>query len=706
MDFKVWGASRAPLRLCSDPAAPVSVSVAADETGERAGERQPLVEVLAFGHGRRRNSLRMADSAIGSRLRLASPIEAEPKHLEVSQIDQMTGLAVSTRIETLDSCAAYRATTTLTNSGTETLIIQSVSSIALSGMTELLGSAEETLVWQARNEWCSESRWYPVLLESQQALVDINPMLHGETSRCMYGLTSSSNWSSGSFVPMGALVGSTGAALVWQLEVNGPWRWEIISRFDPVDPYGLVLLGPTDLHHSWVHQLEPGESFTSVPVSFAVSRDGLAGAMAELTWHRRAAHVCVPADTGRPLVFNDYMNTLMGDPTAGKLLPLIEAAASVGAQVFCIDAGWYDDDGDWWPSVGAWEPSRQRFGAHGLGGVLHHIRDRGMKAGLWIEPEVIGVNSTKATELSDECFMRRDGRRIEEHQRYFLDFRAHATREYLDSVFERLISGLGVEYFKWDNNVTPGTGPKGGGARSPGDGLLEHSRAQLAWFDALRARYPAVIFEACSSGAQRMDQAILSRFDLQSTSDQQDYRLYPPIAASAPMAMAPEQAANWSYPIPGMRPEQVAFTLVTGLSGRLYLSGRLNELDRAAIELVREATAIYPSVIRHHSLSTPFWPLGLPSWSDPVVALGSLGSDDALVAIWNRLPATSSVILEVPAYQGRAVAVSTLFPTSLPTWPWRWDQSTGHLHLGLAKTGEAARLLRLVPVSGVASAQR
>ncbi|CAL8976687.1 hypothetical protein TESS_TESS_01150 [Tessaracoccus sp. O5.2] len=37
------------------------------------------------------------------------------------------------------------------------------------------------------------------------------------------------------------------------------------------------------------------------------------------------------------------MNTLGGDPTTEKLLPLIDAAAGVGAEVFVVDAGWYDD---------------------------------------------------------------------------------------------------------------------------------------------------------------------------------------------------------------------------------------------------------------------------------------------------------------------------------------------------------------------------
>ena len=66
---------------------------------------------------------------------------------------------------------------------------------------------------------------------------------------------------------------------------------------------------------------------------------------------------------------------------------------------------------------------------------------------------------------------------------------------------------------------------------------------------------------------------MLSRLAMQSTSDQQDFRKYPPIAASAPVSMLPEQAASWAYPQPEMSDEEAAFCLVTGLLGRFYLSG-------------------------------------------------------------------------------------------------------------------------------------
>jgi alpha-galactosidase len=204
------------------------------------------------------------------------------------------------------------------------------------------------------------------------------------------------------------------------------------------------------------------------------------------------------------VVFNDYMNTLMGDPTTDKLLPLVDAAAAVGAEVFCIDAGWYDDGGHWWPSVGDWQPSTVRFPDGGLQRVLDHIRDRGMLPGLWVEPEVIGVRSPAAQRLPDEAFLQRYGRRIVEQERYFLDLRHPAARAHLDEVVDRLVDGYGARFFKFDYNVTPGAGTDRD-AFSVGDGLLQQNRAQLDWLTGVPDRHRYVVIENCSSGAMRLD---------------------------------------------------------------------------------------------------------------------------------------------------------------------------------------------------------
>ena len=46
-----------------------------------------------------------------------------------------------------------------------------------------------------------------------------------------------------------------------------------------------------------------------------------------------------------------------------------------------------------------------------------------MVPGLWLEPEVIGVDSPIARELPDDAFLTRRGVRVAEHGRYLLDLR-------------------------------------------------------------------------------------------------------------------------------------------------------------------------------------------------------------------------------------------------------------------------------------------
>jgi alpha-galactosidase len=355
----------------------------------------------------------------------------------------------------------------------------------------------------------------------------------------------------------------------------------------------LLLSGPTDQEHQWSVELSADRPFTTVPVSLVAGTDR-DGAFAALTRQRRAVRRRRPIDDRMPVVYNDYMNTLLGDPTTEKLLPLIDAAADVGADYFCIDAGWYAE-GDWWNTVGAWQPSTTRF-PNGLGEVIERIHARGMVPGLWLEPEVIGTRSPIALELPDDAFLTRGGTRVTQSGRYLLDLRSPAARQHLDDTVDRLIADFGVGFFKFDNNTTTGPGTDKAGT-SLGQGLLEHNRALLDWLDGLQERHPDLLIENCASGAMRMDYAMLSRLHLQSTSDQEHPLLYAPITAAAPAAVLPEQAGHWAYPISGSTREEFVLALVNGIPGRLYLSGHLNRMGATELELIRSALAAHREIL-------------------------------------------------------------------------------------------------------------
>ncbi|QNP75307.1 alpha-galactosidase [Streptomyces roseirectus] len=657
----------------------------------------PLVEVTAAGHGRAWSGGRLIDTYLGGRLRYRTHRVSRDGDWHVLVVvldDPVTGLVAEVDWRSPDGVPVLRSEVRLRNEGTDTLHLESVSSLVVGCLTDAIDAAD--LLW-AENGWVAECRWQRrAMRETSPAL---SPALSGgvryDNGKGEFTLTGRGVWSSCGRLPMGGLTDrQQGRTWVWQIEHNGGgWHGECGER----DTLAyLALHGPTDTHHGWRHPLEPGAEFTTVPAALALSEDGGPDeAFAALTRYRRAARRPHPDHERLPVVFNDYMNCLMGDPTTEKLLPLIDAAAEAGAEYFVIDAGWYDgENGGWWDSVGAWEPAASRFpGERGIHEVLDRIRERGMVPGLWLEPEVIGVRSPMAKSLPDEAFFRRDGVRVTETRRHHLDLRHPAARAHLDEVVDRLVGEWGVGYLKLDHNIDPGSGTSAHPGETPGAGLLGHNRAHLDWLDGVLDRHPGLVLENCSSGGMRWDHALLSRLQLQSTSDQQNLQLYAPIAASAPTAVTPEQGAVWSYPLPTDSPDEVAFTMANSLLGRIHLSGLLPELGPEAGALVHEAVAVYKSIRADLPHAVPAWPLGLPAWDDPWLALALRTPATTYVTVWRRPGTEATVSLPLPHLQGRPVPVDVLYPAASRADA-GWDPDAALLSLTLP-TAPSAVLLRL-----------
>ncbi|HEX3963567.1 MAG TPA: alpha-galactosidase [Trebonia sp.] len=685
----------------------------------RDGAGPALADVILAGEGRAWSGRRYCESAIAPRLRYDGHEHSEVyegtapwRQLQVNLADVVTGLKVQVFYRIPADTGVLRSWVVLANRGPAALTVESVTSFLCGGLPGGAGADDsggadelETLdVLWGGNEWLAEGRWQQQSL--REVLPDLNRSAHGGDPRGMFGLTSVGTWSSGSYLPMGALVSRRdGRCWLWQIEHNGAWHWQVGEHAQGA-AY-LALLGPTDTEHHWHLTLAPGETFSTVPVAVAVSDDGFDGAVARLTAYRRT--IRRPHDDHRrlPVIFNDYMNTLMGEPTTDRLLPLVEAAAAAGAEYFCIDAGWYAEmEEPWWDTVGEWKPATTRF-PHGITEVLDRIRALGMVPGLWLEPEVVGVASPVAGRLPDEAFFCRNGQRVVEHGRYHLDLRHPAAVKHLDEVIDVLVTELGIGYFKLDYNINGGPGTDTGGL-SAGAGLLGHNRAHLDWLDAVLDRHPGLVIENCASGGARMDYAMLSRLQLQSTSDQQDFLRNAAIAAAAPAAVVPEQGAVWAYPQPGFTDDEITFTLCNAMLGRVHLSGHLDRMTDRQCRLVAEAVSVYKGIRPDLARAVPIWPLGLPRWTAPWLALALHAPATTYLLVWHRGSLTAdgaaargtpmndpgrTVVLALPHLAGRPVTAKVIYPASTSAHV-SWDAEQAGLTVTLG-AAPAACLIRL-----------
>lgn len=319
-----------------------------------------------------------------------------------------------------------------------------------------------------------------------------------------------------------------------------------------------------------------------------------------------------------------------------------------------------------------------------------------MVPGLWLEPEVVGVRSPVASQLPAEAFFTRHGRRVVENGRYHLDLRHPAVVKHLDETIDFVTGDLGIGYLKLDYNINGGPGTNTGHL-SAGAGLLAHNRAHLDWLDAVLDRHPELVIENCASGGMRVDYALLSRMQLQSTSDQQDYLRYPPIAAAAPAAIAPEQAAVWAYPQPEFTADEIAFTMAGALLGRVHLSGHLDRMSSGQRALVAEGIAVYKQIRAEIARSVPFWPLGLPRWEDSWIALGLRAPTTSYLTVWHRgtRPGTGGdppqLTLPVPALRDQPVSASILYPRAAGVAA-RWNATQGAVIVTMPRTPSACVL--------------
>lgn len=565
---------------------------------------------------------------------------------------QDTEVALTQFFRFYTGVGAVRAWAEVKNISEEPIGLEYVASLSFSGV--LAGGESSTMeklrVLIPHNTWKREANWKVKTL-SECGMN--NTFDHISLNRIALGNTGT--WSAKEYLPMGGLQNTeTGDFLLWQIEHNGSWYWEI-GETNAKEHLYLKLSGPTETENGWHKELAPNETFVSVPVAVAAS-DSFDHALRELNEYRRRIVRPRPAGEGLPVVFNDYMDCLRTKPTTENEKEVIDVAAEIGAECYNIDAGWYAE-GSWWGSVGEWKECAARF-PNGLREVTDYIRAKGMIPGMWIEPEVMGVNCPILDQFDDDCFFTRHGRRIIDHGRYQLDLRSEKVRRYLDETIDRLVRDYGLGFMKFDYNIDGGMGTEVN-ADSFGDGLLEHNRAYTAWLAGVMERHPHLIIENCASGGMRMDYAQLALCPFQSTTDQEDYRGRAYIARASATALLPAQAGTWSCPLADQDDDAIALNMINLIALRPCIGGQAMLWNEEQKALIAEGVAVHKSVREVIAAAEAFYPQGVPSYDDKWLTVGYHGAGRTVMPVWRMDAEEESFSFPL---DGKYASVKVLYP--------------------------------------------
>lgn len=563
--------------------------------------------------------------------------------LEIVQASEL--VSVASHFQVYDDCKTIRAWNTITNFSNEPITIEHISSFLCYGIGELGSkSVNDLYLHRFYNSWHIECQ--PI----RHSFAELG-LFNGNDNRSMKKICGSNtgSWSTKEELPMAIVEDrASGKFLMFQIESNNSWYWEIS------DNNGLLYLnlgGPNTTHNQWCKVLKPNGGFETVKTAIVVG-DSINEIVGEITKYRRQIITPCKSDKKLPTIFNEYMHLSWDNPNEQRTAKILPTVANLGVKYYVIDCGWHDECeyNELYKKVGGWNPSNKRFPS-GLKSTISLIESYGMKAGLWIEPEIIGLECDSMKEYyGDDAFFKRNGYKVITSNRMFLDFRNPKVRSRLNEVIDRMVE-YGVGYIKFDYNQDSGAGTELN-SDSLGDGLYEHAQAYFDWVREVMQRHPSLIIEGCASGGHRMDYKTLSIHPLVSTSDQTNYKKYPYIASNILSAVLPEQAAVWSYPVESLgidvfdadtyetvnarvSEEQVIMNMVNSMLGRMHLASAVHLLSDNKLELIAEGIRYYNQIVSAKKRAIPYFPMGFSHFNQQKVVSGFVGNKTIYLAVWN-----------------------------------------------------------------------
>lgn len=273
--------------------------------------------------------------------------------------------------------------------------------------------------------------------------------------------------------------------------------------------------------------LEPKQPFETPHLAMAYSAEGMGGVSRIFhNWARKEGMFHRGMHTG-DILLNSWEGIYL-DITEDKIIKMMDDIASFGGELFVMDDGWF---GDKYPrkqdnsSLGDWVVDKQKLPG-GIKALTDAARERKLKFGIWIEPEMTNTTS-ELFEQHPEWVLQRPGRDLRKGRggtQVVLDMTNPKVQDFVFSVVDNLMTQYPeIAYIKWDANAS---------IENYGSTYLPRAKQSNIYVDyhlglikvlkRIREKYPDLVIQDCASGGGRANYGLLPYFDEFWVSDNTD----------------------------------------------------------------------------------------------------------------------------------------------------------------------------------------
>lgn len=216
------------------------------------------------------------------------------------------------------------------------------------------------------------------------------------------------------------------------------------------------------------------------------------------------------------------------DTTEANLEPMVKDFAALGGEMFVVDDGWFGPKyprNDAKSSLGDWGIAKSKL-PNGIRPLIDLTHKNGMKFGIWIEPEMVNVQSELYEKHPDWVLRHADytptyGRG---GGQLLLDLTNPDVQDFVFGVVDDLLTqNPDIYYIKWDNNMGMTNAQSLYLPKALQSNLqVEFTLALEKILKRIRAKYPQVVIQLCASGGTRLNYGFMPYFQEMWTSDQTD----------------------------------------------------------------------------------------------------------------------------------------------------------------------------------------
>ena len=291
------------------------------------------------------------------------------------------------------------------------------------------------------------------------------------------------------------------------VEVNSHGKTRVISGINP---------------QSFCFMVGPDECFEAPEAVMTVSMNGYNGMSQQM--HEFVRHCIVRGEWKnkvRPVLLNSWEAAYF-NINESRLLKLAKAGKEAGIELFVMDDGWFGTRNDDKQSLGDWYVNKKKL-PKGVKGLCDKINALGLDFGIWVEPEMVNVNSD-LYRSHPEWSMEIPGKpHSEGRQQRILDFANPEVVDYMTEQMSNVFSSANIQYVKWDmNRIFSDYYSQYLKPEQQGEVAHRYMMGLYRMMKNLTEKFPHILFEGCASGGNRFDLGILCYFPQIWASDDTD----------------------------------------------------------------------------------------------------------------------------------------------------------------------------------------